>query len=70
MLDVKELREKHRLSRAQFCDLFGIPYRTLQSWEIGERRCPQYVLRMMETLLELGERRGALDRIRNGGAED
>lgn len=61
MGDVKLLRERFGLTREQFCDVFCIPYRTLQSWELGARRCPLYVFRMMEMLLELSERTGGLE---------
>lgn len=70
MGDVKLLRERFGLSREQFCDVFCIPYRTLQSWELGIRRCPLYVFRMMEMLLELSERSGGLEAFKNGGSED
>lgn len=32
----------------QFCEYFGIPYRTVTEWERGMRRMPDYVFRMME----------------------
>lgn len=67
MDDVKLLRERFGLSREQFCDAFCVPYRTLQSWELGKRRCPLYVFRMMEMLLELSERSGGLEAFKKGG---
>lgn len=70
MGDVKKLRERFGLTRDQFCDVFCIPYRTLQSWELGARRCPLYVFRMMEMLLFLSERSGGLEAFKNGGSED
>lgn len=70
MGDVKELRDRFGLSRDQFCDAFCIPYRTLQSWELGVRRCPLYVFRMMEMLLHLSERSGGLEAFKKGGNED
>lgn len=70
MDDVKQLRERFGLTRDQFCDAFCIPYRTLQSWELGARRCPLYVFRMMEMLLELSERSGGLEAFKKGGSED
>ena len=70
MNDVKDLRERFGLTRDQFCDAFCIPYRTLQSWELGARRCPLYVFRMMEMLLELSERSGGLQAFKKGGSED
>ena len=44
----KELREASGMSRQQFIDYFGIPYRTIQSWELGDRQCPKYLLDLME----------------------
>lgn len=69
MNDVRSLREKYGLSRQQFCDAFEIPYRTLQSWELGLRVCPVYVFRMMEQLLELSARLGGLEAFKKGGVE-
>ena len=41
------LRESTGLTRREFCDYFGIPYRTLQDWELGNRKMPDYLLRLM-----------------------
>lgn len=45
---VRELRESTGMNRKEFSDYFGIPYRTVTEWERGNRRMPEYVLRMME----------------------
>ena len=50
--DIKTLREKHNLSRKQFTEMFNIPYRTLQDWELGNRKCPDYLLALIEYKLE------------------
>lgn len=70
MNDVEDLRKRFGLTRGQFCDVFCIPYRTLQSWELGLRRCPLYVFQMMEVLLELSERTGVLEAFKKGEAEN
>jgi putative transcriptional regulator len=44
---VKELRESMGMNRAEFCEYFGIPYRTVQDWEAEKRELPDYVLRLM-----------------------
>ena len=44
----KELRERSGMTRQEFMEFFGIPYRTVQSWELGDRSCPKYVLDLME----------------------
>ncbi|WP_405374898.1 helix-turn-helix domain-containing protein [Pseudobutyrivibrio sp.] len=41
------LRESTGMTRREFCDYFGIPYRTLQDWELGNRKMPDYLLRLM-----------------------
>lgn len=44
----KELRERSGMARTQFAEYFGIPYRTIQDWELGNRKCLDYVLKLME----------------------
>lgn len=44
----KELREASGMSRKQLVDYFGIPYRTIQDWELGNRKCPEYLLELMK----------------------
>ena len=51
MNDVKELRERYGLTRREYAVLCDIPERTVQAWELGERKCPAYVFGMMEALL-------------------
>ena len=48
----KELREASGMSRQQFIDYFNSPYRTIQSWDLGDRQCPQYLLDLMEYKLK------------------
>ncbi len=45
---IKELRESTGMNRREFCDYFGIPYRTVTEWELGGRQMPDYVLRLLE----------------------
>ena len=45
--EVIKLREKMGMNRREFCDYFGIPYRTVQDWEAEKRELPDYVLRLM-----------------------
>ena len=66
MEDIKQLRERYGLSRADMCRVFGIPYVTLQSWELGRRSCPVYVFKMMEMLLYLSDRLGGLEACKRG----
>ena len=48
----KELREQSGMTRTQFAEYFGIPYRTIQDWELGNRECKDYVLALMEYKLK------------------
>lgn len=44
---VKRLRECRGMSRKEFCKYIGVPYRTLQDWELGNRSMPPYMLRLL-----------------------
>lgn len=44
---MKNIREKAGLNRREFSDYIGIPLRTLEEWEAGRRRMPDYVLRLL-----------------------
>ena len=43
-----KLRESTGMNKKKFSEYFGIPYRTFQDWELGNRRMPEYLLRLME----------------------
>ena len=40
----KMIREKSGMTRTDFCVWLGVPYRTMQEWELGRRAMPEYVL--------------------------
>lgn len=44
---IKDLRMELNMNRTQFCEYYGIPYRTVQDWEAGKRKLPDYVYRLM-----------------------
>ncbi|MBE5857139.1 MAG: transcriptional regulator [Lachnospiraceae bacterium] len=48
-----ELRNSTGMSRKEFCEYFEIPYRTLQDWELGNRKMPEYLLRLMAYKIEV-----------------
>ena len=35
------------MNRKEFCEYFGIPYRTVTEWERGTRKMPDYVFRLL-----------------------
>ena len=44
---MKELRESTGMNRKEFCEYFGIPYRTVTEWERRTRKMPDYVFRLL-----------------------
>ncbi len=45
---IEKLRESTGMNRKEFCEYFEIPYMTETDWELGKRRVPTYLLRLME----------------------
>ena len=43
MQTIKEIRQSTGLSQSKFCEALNIPVRTVQDWEQGARKCPEYV---------------------------
>ena len=43
----KMIRELSGMNRKDFSEWLGIPYRTMQEWELGRRVMPEYVLRLI-----------------------
>ena len=41
------LRKSTGMNRKEFCEYFEIPYMTETDWELGKRRVPPYLLRLM-----------------------
>lgn len=50
---IKQLRESTGMNRKEFCEYFGIPYRTVTEWERGNRHAPEYVLRLLEYYIRM-----------------
>lgn len=53
--EVLELRQSTGMSRSDFAKYFGIPYRTLQDWELGNRHMPDYLFRLMAYKVKMEE---------------
>ena len=43
----RSIREESGMNRKDFSEWLGIPYRTMQEWELGRRAMPEYVLRLI-----------------------
>lgn len=49
------------MNRKDFSDWLGIPYRTMQEWELDRRVMPEYVLRLVAYKVLNEKRKGAFD---------
>ena len=49
-MSIKELRVTMNMSQRQFAEYFGIPIRTIQWWEIGQRKPPDYIPKLLERI--------------------
>ena len=44
----KELRQLTGMTQKAFGEYFEIPKRTIEEWDRGGRKCPEYLLKLME----------------------
>lgn len=45
--EIRRIRESTGMNRKEFAAYFGIPYPTITDWELGHRKMPDYVLRLI-----------------------
>ena len=63
---IKELREQTGLNRKDFSIHVGIPLRTIEDWEAGRRKPPEYIPRLImyqlkyEEIIEKGNENGTI----------
>ena len=57
----KMIREQSGMNRKDFSDWLGIPYRTMQEWELGRRVMPEYVFRLIAYKVLNEKRKRAFD---------
>ena len=60
-MKIRNLREETGMTRKDFSEHTGIPVRTLEDWEAGRRRPPEYIPRLIAYQLMY---EGLLKRIR------
>ena len=51
-MNVKEIREKSGLNRAEFSRKYDIPLRTLEDWESKKRKCSPYIEKLLGRVVE------------------
>ena len=44
---IRDIRDKSGMPITVFCKWLGIPLRTMEQWERGDRAMPEYVLRLI-----------------------
>lgn len=44
----KELRQQSGMTQKEIAEYFEIPKRTIESWDEGARKCPDYLLKLIE----------------------
>ena len=48
----KEIKDLSGMKLTEFSKYFEIPYRTVQNWEAGSSKAPDYLLKLMKYKLE------------------
>ncbi|SCH31278.1 MULTISPECIES: helix-turn-helix domain-containing protein [Lachnospiraceae] len=56
----KAVREQTKMNRKEFAEWLGIPYRTMQDWELGKSQVPEYVLRLVAYKVQAEKEKGRL----------
>lgn len=51
-INIKRIRSKTGLTQTEFAKKFGIPKRTIENWEAGSRKCPSYLLALINEKVE------------------
>lgn len=59
---LKHVRESYGLTRKQVSDLLNIPLRTIENWEMGQRKCPEYVEQLVIDKLEYLHQQGLINK--------
>lgn len=52
MSEIKALRESTGFTQRAFAELLGIPKRSIENWESGVSKPPEYLVRLIRFYLE------------------
>lgn len=67
VVDIKELRDELAMSQQEFAEAYGIPLRTVQSWEQGVRHPDATARSYLRTIASMPKQvRSALDKRKAG----
>lgn len=61
-MTIKEMRTSMGMTQTEFGNLFGIPLRSIQNWELEIRKPPEYVITLIEKNLRLVNRIAMLEK--------
>ena len=50
-MELIDIRKITGLNRSKFAERYGIPYRTLQDWELGKNKVPEYIKNLLEKVV-------------------
>jgi DNA-binding transcriptional regulator YiaG len=50
-MELIDIRKITGLNRSKFAEHYGIPYRTLQDWELGKNKVPEYIKNLLERVV-------------------
>lgn len=53
---IRALCEQYSLTQSGLAKRFGIPLRTVEDWATGKRKPPDYVVAMIQRILEIEEK--------------
>ena len=56
----KMVRKESGMNRKDFAEWLGIPYRTMQEWELGRRAMPRYVLDLISYKVQNEKKKGRI----------
>lgn len=57
-MTIKQLRQQAGMKIKAFSEYFEIPYRTVHNWDNGQRKCPEYLIKLMEYKLNSEKNKG------------
>ena len=46
-MNIKELRQRLGITQNEFAERYHIPFRTIQNWETGTRKPPEYIIELL-----------------------
>ena len=47
-MDIREMRRRLGNTQSEFAARYNIPFRTVQNWETGTRKPPEYIVSLLE----------------------